>query len=416
MKNLVFLLVMLYMIPAQAEVISWIPPYRIPECKTVMQKEFGTHSIEDGLTHLGLQFWVPDTVIVDGDIASTGNIVFKVDTTYEIPFKPTANDVIWFRDWCHERDIKALLTIAYFPMAFGSTDAQPKNWKVQKSAFMDHRTTFVNALIDTMVAYNLDGIDLDLESWADGAMDSEYRTGYREFVKELSDSLKSSYPEKTLSIASSMDVWGFSNRNCWGDWDDLVDMLIVMAYEKSYEGQSKTSFKYSSIYDDALAAGYDSTSIAIGMASKFNSWGSGGLGSGIINHIDELKEITNGKGSIAIWDLDLINKDSDSTSLWQTDSVWQALSELNSNPTSIMGTSQKSPHTMNITVKNGIIELSKPANTITLYAASGKLLYNKELNRSSSSIVIPKTLAKGVYLLQASTRNIESNVFKITIN
>jgi len=43
-----------------AKIITWVPPYYVPESKTMLQKDFGDIGMKDGITHLALQFWVPN--------------------------------------------------------------------------------------------------------------------------------------------------------------------------------------------------------------------------------------------------------------------------------------------------------------------------------------------------------------------
>ena len=40
-------------------VMSWVPPYAIEECRKNLDESFGGVGVKNGLTHLGLQFWVP---------------------------------------------------------------------------------------------------------------------------------------------------------------------------------------------------------------------------------------------------------------------------------------------------------------------------------------------------------------------
>lgn len=416
MNKIIYLLIFItnLSIISKADILSWVPPYRIDECKTVLNANFGTHSIEDALTHMALQFWVPETTMVAGEIASTGNIVFKVDMQNSDPFQATSDDVIWFRDWCHQRGVKALLTIAFFAVPNEDPQKNAKNWKVQKSAFMDNRTTFVNALIDTMISYNLDGIDLDLESWEAEASNSEYREGYKNFIKELSDSLKANHPTKHLSISAPMGVWGFANRNWWTDWANAVDAINVMGYQNSYEGQSNVSYRYTSILNDAINYGYDTVQVSFGMASKYDTWGSGGLGEGIINHINEVKNITNGKGNICIWDLDLLHSTDNTPSNWQSDSVWKALAELN-DMTDIQTVLKKSNNIFFIKYRNNKLAFSSSIKEIQLYNAAGKNIYNNSYSKEVNSVLLPNSLSNGVYLIKLITKDNKKLAHQINI-
>ena len=45
----------------EIEVMTWVPPYSIEQCKTAVQADFGVCDAKDGLTRVGLQFWTPNS-------------------------------------------------------------------------------------------------------------------------------------------------------------------------------------------------------------------------------------------------------------------------------------------------------------------------------------------------------------------
>ncbi|MBC7485991.1 MAG: hypothetical protein H7282_04495 [Cytophagaceae bacterium] len=46
------------------QVMTWIPVYGIGNCKTMMNDATKFHWIKNGITHIGLQFWVPGDALL----------------------------------------------------------------------------------------------------------------------------------------------------------------------------------------------------------------------------------------------------------------------------------------------------------------------------------------------------------------
>ncbi|MFM7101682.1 MAG: glycosyl hydrolase family 18 protein, partial [Verrucomicrobiota bacterium] len=148
------------------EVIGWVPPYAVAACQTAVTADFGAYDAKDGLTRVGLQFWVPRT---DGTLKYADHEWYK----------PGDTDVAWWRNWGQANGIKILLTV------YNNTGSW--DWNLARSAFATQRTTFVNALLAELDRLALDGIDLDLEGI--GSLDAD-RAAFAQFVTELSAQVK----------------------------------------------------------------------------------------------------------------------------------------------------------------------------------------------------------------------------------
>ena len=143
------------------EVMTWVPPYSISACQDAVEANFGACDAKDGLTRIGLQFWVP---LTDWTIKYADHEWYT----------PTDADVAWWRNWCSANGIECLLCVYNNN---GSWD-----WNLARSAFANNRATFVDALVFEMDRLGLNGIDLDLEGI--GNLDSD-RSAFDQFVHDL---------------------------------------------------------------------------------------------------------------------------------------------------------------------------------------------------------------------------------------
>jgi hypothetical protein len=91
--------------------------------------------------------------------------------------------------------------------------------------------------------------------------------------------------------------------NWIGDWVGSVDGVNSMGYNDLYGGGPDWQ-AYRWQQDTALAAGYKTYQFQMGMPGWLGDWGSGGLGTGALAHVNELNSGNYNRlpTSIAIWD------------------------------------------------------------------------------------------------------------------
>lgn len=274
--------------PGEIEVMTWVPPYAISVCQDTVLADFGPCNAKDGLTRIGLQFWVP---------RYDGTVKYADHEWYT----PNDDDVAWWRNWCLHNGIECLLCI------YNNTGRW--DWNLARSAFADNRATFVDALVSEMDRLGLDGIDLDLEGT--GNLDSD-RIAFNQFVHDLW--LELSARGKILTIDTFHYIWNAPNQNWWSDWVGEVDNIHTMGYDDLYEGGT-TWHKYSYQQDIGYAAGYAGDVVLMGMPSWLASWGtSSGHGTSAQAHVQEVRYDLSEPTGIAIWDLQL--------SAWQDSNLW----------------------------------------------------------------------------------------------
>jgi PKD repeat protein len=284
--------------PPQNEIMTWVPPYSIQACQDIVQTDFGEYDAKDGLTRVGLQFWVPNT---DGTIKYADHEWYTPDDA----------DVAWWQNWCSTNNIECLLCVYNNDGSF--------NWDLARSAFATNRITFVNALISEMERLNLDGIDIDLEGIGDYEDD---RGAFDQFIHDLWVELDAR--GKVLTIDSFHYIWNAPNHNWWSDWLGEVDNIHSMGYDDLYEGGT-TWHKYSFQQNAGYAAGYAGNAVLMGFPSWMDSWGtSSGRGTSAIAHVQEIHYDLTEPTGIAIWDLQL------SASAWQESNLWGEIAGLKS--------------------------------------------------------------------------------------
>lgn len=300
---------------AAPPVIGWVPPYAMDESMRGLES---TPGVAAGLTRIGLQFWNPSA---DGK-----RVVFAPIDKSGRPV--TGADVLRFRDWAKRRHIPVLLTVYNNSQVIGHWD-----WALARNAFTNQRAAFTDALVAEMEKYQLDGIDLDLEGEGDFTVDRE---PYARFVQELSKILKAR--GKLLTIDSFHSPCANApNMSWWPDWKGQVDAIHSMGYADLYEGSTETFtppgkpvceggapiFKYSWQLQYGLKAGYRVDQIVLGMPTWVDTWGQGGLGSGVVPHLNEVRELGAG---IALWDLQLAAPG------WKSPDTWDAVRTLRDKP------------------------------------------------------------------------------------
>jgi hypothetical protein len=281
---------------ASTEVMTWVPPYAIAQCKTAVQTDFGQCNAKDGLTRVGLQFWVPR---VDGTIKYADHEWYT----------PTDADIEWWRDWCSSNGIDCLLCV------YNNTGSW--DWNLARLAFANNKVTFVNSLVSEMDRLSLDGIDVDLEGLDPAILPSD-RGAFDQFVHDLSVQVHAR--GKILTIATFSRTSNGPNLDWWSDWVGDVDNIHSMGYDDLYEGGTDLQ-KYSAQQAIGYLSGYDMNVVLMGMPAWLSSWGtSSGRGTSALAHVQEVHYDLPEPTGIAIWDLQLTS--------WQDSDLWCEIKEL----------------------------------------------------------------------------------------
>ena len=260
-----------------AHVMSWVPTYRIAEAKQQLGASFEGLGMADGLSYLGLQFWLaagPATQLKDASDA----------------------DVAWFQDWGRQRGVKILLCVHNHDGDW--------NWPLAVSSFRDNRDAFAAHLLSEVERRGLDGVDLDLEGIVESTADEA--EAYRQLVQLLSDGLHAK--GKVLTVDSFHGKWNAPNWDWWPTLLPLVDGITSMGYE-----QSGMDVDYQTLVERAAVAPHK---LMIGVPSYHGTW----LGHSVTEQLGWL--LQQGQVGTAIWDAALMAPE------WRQRAVWDQLKQI----------------------------------------------------------------------------------------
>ena len=293
------------------QVMGWVPAYGIDAAAKALASAPG---VGQALTRVGLQFWNPSP---DGK-----GIVFAPQDATGKPV--TVAQVKQLQHWARAHGVQPLLTIYNNSQVVNRWD-----WAWAHRAFAEHPEDFVAALVAAVDTYDLDGVDVDLEGEGDFSAD---RPAYAAFVHALSAALKAKGKLLTIdSFHSPCD--NAPNMSWWSDWVGEAATIHSMGYADLYEGNKDSFtpegkpvceggaalFRYSWQLDYGMRAGYRRDQIVMGMPTWVDSWGSGGLGAGVVDHLREVRALGAGVG---LWDLQL------SAPGWNKAATWDAVQAL----------------------------------------------------------------------------------------
>lgn len=270
---------------ASRMVKTWVAPYAIDASYARLTERYDGIGPADGLTHLGLQFWVPSE---DGGLERSSRYG-----------KITNRQIATFRRWGRANGVKIMLTVYNGEWGW--------DWALAKKAFGDNRAKFANALVDEMQARNLDGIDIDLEGPGLDATADE-KAQYVAFIKTLRNRLRPL--GKELVLDSFSYVWNAPNTTWWPDLLPLVDGLVSMGYQEIGRGADD----WRSYAWQRKAAGKHARKLLLGMPSDLDYW----LGKTAAQQIAWVVPAKR-KVGIAIWDAQ------NPAAAWRTRTVWKKL-------------------------------------------------------------------------------------------
>ena len=275
--------------PPGRPVITWVAAYGIEKTKARLDESFGGHGLQNAITHLALQFWVPTP---EGGIGKTAKYGEISDET-----------ISFFSRWGHAHGIRVMLCV------YNSLDSW--DWSLARSAFADHPREFADALVAEVEQRSLDGVDIDLEG--QGALDED-KTAFVGFIRGLSEKLRAR--GKQLTVDSFSYRWNAPNQTWWQDLLPLVDGLTSMGYaDLGLDGEDWRGYP-----SQKAAAGADAAKLLIGVPSGKDEWQ---------NHpaLDQIDWIaTDGGVGVAIWDAQL------DAPAWRQSDIWAKIRKICGRP------------------------------------------------------------------------------------
>jgi hypothetical protein len=270
--------------PSARIVMTWVPPYAIEKCRARLQEDFDSVGPKDGLTHLGLQFWVPTP---EGGLAKA-------------PKYAISDAVIGqFRDWAHQHGIRVMLCVYNYVDSW--------DWSRARAGFAQHRDEFVQAILAETQRLGLDGVDIDLEG--NGRFDDD-KDAFVAFVRELSGQLHGLH--KQITVDSFCDKWNAPSQTWWKELFPLVDAINSMGYAET----GANAKEWRAYAAQRAAAGPNAAKLLIGVPSGKPDW----QGSSAAEHLEWI--VRDGSVGVTIWDAQL------QAPYWHTAAPWKALARL----------------------------------------------------------------------------------------
>lgn len=267
--------------PCRHPVMTWVPPYAVTKARTRLTPTEGAPDPAQSLSHVALQFWVPQR---DGNV--------KLVASFDKISDETVND---WRDWCHARGLRAILCVY--------NGEEKWDWGLARDAFVTHRDDFVQAMLAELDRTGLDGIDIDLEG--DGSFDGD-QEAYLAFLQPLSEGVHQR--KKQLFVDSFAYIWNAPNQRWWPSLFPLVDGVNSMGYEET-GAQSKGWRGYSA---QVTAAGGQVAKLLIGVPTHIDRWQENGVE-------EQLQWFVQADGpGVALWDAQFKGPAWKSVGAWET--------------------------------------------------------------------------------------------------
>ncbi len=389
MRHLYSLLLLFFAVSAQARnVMSWVPPYSIQTSYNLLNTG-SPANIENGLTHLGLQWWVPD---------GTGGITFITDYQYT-SLGDLSDEVEMFVDWGDANDVETMLCL------FNIHD-DDFDWDIAISAFGQYQDESVASIIAEVEKYNLDGVDIDFEGGGDQSLDM---SDFAEFLYKLNNELKKN--GKTLSVdVFPSPCYNAPNVNWIPNLAPYCDFVNVMGYDETYEGNSASFYcsqnsdyshqavlQYSFIKSFLDKNDIDDFKVNYGVPGWMEYWGEPSENSQtILGHMADIENLTDGAG-MAIWDIALMNGGT-----WRESTTWDKIEEFKATPTLSVEDGEEDNHPIAYNPASEQIMIEGKNGTLALVSVDGRVLQQTKDNTMDLNAQNP-----GIYIVQFTSTNQE---------
>ncbi len=260
---------------ANAQVLTWVPPYHVNEAKQMLAAQFGSLNAADGISQLALQFWVTNGGSINLDSVSEA-------------------DVTWFHDWARQHGVQVLLCVDNYV-------GNGWNWPEAERSFNDNGAAFAASIVSEIAKRDFDGVNIDLEGIVT-ATDAD-QAGYLQLAKNLATAL---HPlGKVVTVDSFHGQWNAPNWNWWPDLLPVVDGITTMGYE-----QSGLKLDYQTLTDHSMP---NPEKLTLGVPGYQDTWQGNTV-------TEQLAWIVNqGKIGIGIWDASF------GAAGWKAQDVWTQL-------------------------------------------------------------------------------------------
>lgn len=381
--------------------MSWVPVYGSDASKAILNDATKSQWIKDGVTHIGLQFWVP------GD---AGAVTFATDYNYTYKAATISQDVQDFVSWGNTNNVKIML-------CFYNSRSAGFDWDYTRQVINTYPSQSVTNIMSIINTYGLDGVDIDFEGVGDFSSD---KPAFVNFLNLLGTALHAN--GKVLSVDMlSTPCYNSPNPSWESAMAPYVDFMTVMGYTDTYEDDNTLfsycpetpseantyPFRYSYIENYlTVKQGLASSKLNYGLPSWSDTWGEQCAQENILDIMN-----VSSAGGISIWDLQLSGG-----GFWTDPTTWEliklfkndktaaeiraALSSICGTPTAITdGNYTKA--TLYYDAAGQALHLPSSSGTLSIYSPSGVL--EKSWSINGEETVSLSTMNNGFYIVKFNT-------------
>jgi hypothetical protein len=276
-------------------VMSWVPAYEFGNSVDALQAPLGDgRTVGETLSRLALQFWVPDgeNLVLDKRVSEA--------------------DVRRLITAARQNNLQVLLGVYN---AYPDVEGSGFSWDRAKRAFAGGKV-FVQQVVAEMEKFQLDGVEIDIESERDGLTDRD-RADYASFIVGLAEAVHSR--GKIITLSSFPGRWFGPNNTWWSDWAKVVDGVQSMGYAEVGQAGTQDWDSYRAQVALWIRAGGDPRKFLNGVSVYSKQWQSASAS----GNLDGLFDVARATGSgVAVWELSRKAHPADVDAGWNSSANW----------------------------------------------------------------------------------------------
>lgn len=264
--------------PARANsTMSWVPAYEVQESADSLLSNLGNgRTVAQTMDRIALQLWVP------------------VEGALTLDRRANEADVRRLTALARQNDLQVLLGVYN---AYSDVGGSGFSWDRAKKAFAGDRDGFVQQIITEMEKFELDGVEIDIESERDG-LSSQDRADYASFIVALAKEVHSR--GKIITLSSFPGRWFGPNNTWWSDWAKIVDGVQSMGYAEVGKDGTQDWDSYRRQVSLWIKAGGDPKKFLNGVSVYLKQW----KGAPASDNLQGLFDVAETTGSgVAVWEL-----------------------------------------------------------------------------------------------------------------
>jgi hypothetical protein len=275
--------------------MSWVPAYEVENSVDALHAPLDDgRTVGQALSRLALQFWVPDgeNLILDKRVSEA--------------------DVRRLVTAAKQNNLQVLLGVSN---AYPDVEGSGFSWDRAREAFAGGKA-FVQQIVAQMEKFQLDGVEIDIESERDG-LTARDRADYASFIVAMAEEVHSR--GKIITLSSFPGRWFGPNNTWWSDWAKVVDGVQSMGYAEVGKEGTQDWDSYRAQVALWIKAGGDPTKFLNGVSVYSKQW----KGASVTGNLQGLWDVARATGSgVAVWELSRKAHPADLDPGWNSPDNW----------------------------------------------------------------------------------------------